>query len=117
MTNVPNASGATVAPAKVREFLLNESHPENRGRARFFTLFGFTPTQWETLRDALLAHMLANQVTETAVTRHGTNYMVRCTIPSPDGRNPCIFTVWTIEPSGGPKFVTAFPGSPPISVG
>jgi hypothetical protein len=33
--------------------------------------------------------------------------------PSPGGCDPCIFTVWSIEAGGYPKFVTAFPGPPP----
>jgi hypothetical protein len=113
MTTVPNASGAIVAPAKVQTFLLNESHAGNRGRAEFFLLFGFNAARWEALCDALVAHVAANQVVEIETTQHGTNYTVRCSLPSPDGRDPCIFTVWTIEPSRGPKFVTAFPGTPP----
>ncbi len=112
MTFVPNASGAVVPPAKLEFFLLNEHHAENRGRAKFFALFGFSAPHWRVLRDALQMHVLANEIVRAEATRHGTNYTVRCSITSPDGRNPCIFTVWTIEPSGGPKFVTAFPGPP-----
>ncbi len=111
MRTVPNASDATVAPAKLRAFLLNECHPANKGRAKFLYRFGFAAGQWATLRDALLAHVKNNHVVETETTSHGTNYTVRCSIPSPDGRNPCIFTVWTIEAADGPKFVTAFPGT------
>lgn len=113
MTTVPNASGATAAPAKVQAFLLNERHAGNNGRAKFFALFGFSTVGWEVLRAALLARVAVNPVVDTETTQHGTTYTVRCALPSPDGRNPCIFTVWTIEPSGGPKFVTAFPGTPP----
>ena len=49
MTFVPNASVATVATAKVRAFLLNEGHAGNRGRAKFFSLFGFNLARWESL--------------------------------------------------------------------
>jgi hypothetical protein len=112
VTTVPDASRATVAPAKVRAFLLNEHHPANKGRARFLSRFGFAAGHWAILRDALLVHVAVNQVVETETTSHGTNYTVRCSMPSPDGRNPCIFTVWTVEATDGPKFVTAFPGTP-----
>ena|ERR1035438_345434 len=112
MTFVPNASVATVATAKVRAFLLNEGHAGNRGRAKFFSLFGFNLARWESLCDALLAHVATNQVVEIETTQHGTSYTVRCSLPSPDGRDPCIFTVWIIEPTGEPRFVTAFPGTP-----
>jgi hypothetical protein len=100
MTTVPNAAGAVVAPAKIQAFLLNESHSGNRGRAKFFSRFGFDLARWAALRDALLAHVATNQVVETETTNHGTNYMVRCSMLSPDGRNPSIFKVWAIEPDG-----------------
>jgi hypothetical protein len=64
------------------------------------------------LRDALRAHVVVNQVVETDPTGHGTTYTVRCSLPSPDGRNPCIFTIWIIEADGLPRLVTAFPGPP-----
>jgi hypothetical protein len=113
MTTVPNARGATVAANKIRGFLLDENHAENKGRARFFTRFGFNLVQWEVLRDALIGHVNNNQVGDTETTKHSTVYTVRCSLSSPDGRNPRISTIWTIEASGGPKFVTAFPGAPP----
>ena len=113
MTVVPNARGATVAANKVRGFLLDENHAGNKGRAKFFARFGFSPDHWEVLRDALIAHVNNNDVLDTETAKHGTVYTVRCSLVSPDGRDPCISTIWTIEPSGGPKFVTAFPGAPP----
>jgi filamentous hemagglutinin len=113
MTTVPNAPKATVAANKIRGFLLDKNHPGNKGRANFFARFGFTPARWDVLRDALIAHVNANQIEDPETTRHGTVYAVRCSLSSPDGRNPCVSTIWTIEPSGGPKFVTAFPGTPP----
>jgi hypothetical protein len=116
MTTLPNACGATVAAKKIHAFLLDENHAGNKGRAKFFALFGFSPVQWEVLRDALIGHVNNNQVGDTETTTHGTVYTVRCLLSSPDGRNPCISTIWTIEASGGPKFVTAFPGAPPQAV-
>lgn len=113
MTTVPNAQGATVAANKIQSFLLDEKHPGNKGRAKFFALFGFSPVHWDVLRDALIGHVNNNQVQDTETTQHGAVYTVRCSLASPDGRNPCISTIWTIEPSGGPKFVAAFPGAPP----
>nr|WP_294548259.1 DUF6883 domain-containing protein [uncultured Rhodopila sp.] len=113
MTTVPNRSAATVSQTKIQAFLLDESHTGNKGRAKFFALFGFTSTGWETMRDALPARVAANPIVETETTMHGTNDTVRCSMPSPDGRNPCISSIWTIEPGGEPRFVTAFPGPPP----
>ena len=112
MTVMPGARGAAVAPNRIRGFLLDENHAGNKGRAKFLTRDGFSSTQWEVLRDALIEHANNNDVLETETTKHGTVYTVRCSLLSPKGRHPCISTIWTIEPSGGPKFATAFPGAP-----
>jgi hypothetical protein len=113
MTTVPNASGAIVASDKVRAFLLNQNHAGNKGRAGFFAGFGFAAARWEALRDALRAHVVANRVIKTETTIYGTTYTVRCSLPSPDSRNPCIFTIWIMEADGRPRLVTTFPGTPP----
>jgi hypothetical protein len=107
---LPNASTATIADAKVRDYLLDPSHPQNGGKAAFFTAFGFDRLRWTELRDALLSHPLANRVMRERPSSHGRTFRVRCTLWTPDGRNPCITTVWAIIPaSSDPKFVTAFP--------
>ncbi|HVC62372.1 MAG TPA: hypothetical protein VND19_18670 [Acetobacteraceae bacterium] len=107
---LPNAYAAMVAAAKVRDYLLDPAHPGNGGKAAFFNAFGFDRLRWTEMRDALLGHPRANQVARVQPTSYGTKYCVRCTLSTPDGRNPCITTVWVIDlPSGAPKFVTAFP--------
>lgn len=99
--------------------LLNESHAANKGRAKFFALFGFTSNGWETMHDALLTHVATNPIVETETTLHGTKDQLHGPLLDalPDGRNPCILLIWTIEPGGEPRFVTAFPGPPPRLIG
>ena len=103
--------GAFVADAKARDYLLNPSHiPSNGGKAGFFHLFGFMQQNWSVLETALNFHPRANPVTTITPNPYGTRYTVRCTLLSPDGRNPCITTIWVIDPSSsGPMLVTAYP--------
>lgn len=89
MTALPNAAAAIVEEIKVRGYLLSGEHPQNGGKAAFFRAFGFNQTAWATMRDALLAHPVA----ATEVSPHGAKYEVRCSIGTPDGRNPCVTTV------------------------
>jgi hypothetical protein len=51
---LPNADRATVAEAKVRDYLLSPVHPVGRFKAVFFFALGFSREHWELLRDALL---------------------------------------------------------------
>ena len=107
---LPNARSASIADAKVRDYLLHASHPNNGGKADFFTRFGFSRTRWIELRDALLEHARANLVEQVQRSPYGTRYRVRCDLQTPDGRNPCIKTVWVIDATAAnPTLVTAYP--------
>lgn len=110
--HVPQAEAAFVEKRKIRDYLLSPSHPQDSGKAAFFQLFGFGAAQWEVMRDALTWHPVANVVSKVTQSPHGTKYEVRCSTTSPDGRNPCITTVWIVEGARSPRLVTAFPGQP-----
>ena len=109
MTALPNVAAAIVDEIKVRGYLLSAEHPQNGGKAGFFRVFGFDPAAWATMRDALLAHPVANPIAATKVSPQGAKYEVRCSIGTPDGRNPCITTVWIVEGGRPPRLVTAHP--------
>ncbi len=117
MTNaarLPNAGRAVVDVRKIRDFILNPDHLDNKGRADFFFRFGFSRDNRRELRVALTAHAMSNPVVALTNTGHGRRYRLQCSVPSPDGRNPCITAVWisnSLEET--PRLVTAFPGPRP----
>lgn len=109
-TVLPHAHAARVSHEKVRDYLLDPGHPDNGGKAAFFQRFGFDRLTWTALWDALLEHPCVNPVAVIQPNPYGTRYVVRCSVASPDGRNPCITTVWIIDQGGStPRLVTAFP--------
>jgi hypothetical protein len=109
VAQLPNADNAALDASKITQYLLNDLHPQNQGKARFFMLFGFTQANWQELRKALLDHPHNNAVVSQTTFQFGEMYEVSCSIASPDGRNPCIRSFWAIEPPGTePKFVTAY---------
>jgi filamentous hemagglutinin len=62
------------------------------------------------LRLALLAHAQNNPVSGQFANSYGTRYEVSCSLHTPDGRDPCIISVWIIESQDPrPRFVTAYP--------
>ena len=88
---------------------LNDIHPQNQGKAKFFMLFGFMLANWQELRKALLDHPHNNAVVNQTTFQYGEIYEIGCSIASPDGRNPCVRSFWAIEPpSTDPKFITAY---------
>ena len=97
MSQLPNAASALVDDVKVRDYLLNGNNPQNAGKAALFERSGFDPLRWDILADALRAHPLQNEVVRTVPSPHGIKYVVECMIKTPDGRNPCMISVWIIE--------------------
>jgi filamentous hemagglutinin len=103
---LPNAHNAQIHPRKLTYLLTT-------GKAKFFGLHGFDLNRPLELDAALRAHPLRNQIESTETTIYGTKYLIRCSLPSPDGRDPCILSVWIVD-SGetAPRFVTAYPSRP-----
>jgi filamentous hemagglutinin len=103
---------ARVDPAKITRYLLDGDHPDNGGKAAFFLSFGFAPERWELLAQALIEHQSTNPTARTVEVAWGRMLTVECSMMSPDGRNPCIRSVWADDSEGRP-LVTAYP--PPRS--
>jgi hypothetical protein len=114
MTQRPGASNAVVNDAKITDCLLDPTHSISAaGKANFFLGRGFSQRDWQVLKRALLDHAQNNPVTDSVVARFGETYEVGCSLVTPDGRNPCIVSVWIIElPGSNPRFVTAYPRPP-----
>ena len=56
MSKVPNIGNVTLDDQKITKYLLDDTYPRNQGKAKFFNSFGFTQTNWQDLRKALLDH-------------------------------------------------------------
>jgi hypothetical protein len=103
-----------VAAAKILDYLLDDTHPLGRAKAAFFARFGFDRATWQKLAESLHDHPERNSVAATISTAFGTKYLVRCRFATPDGRDPCILTVWMVEDGlQEARLVTAYPTDEP----
>ena len=76
----------------------------------FFRAFGFSGDRLDVMIAALIAHPDLNPVERVRTDQWGTRYVARCNVESPDGRNPCILTVWIVPPGQvDATLVTAYP--------
>lgn len=114
MSLLPNAAGARIPDHKITRYLLDPNHSvQAAAKAHFFAAHGFSRAHWRELRQALLDHPQVNSVSARITTPFGEKYEVSCSLVTPDGRNPCIVSVWIIEPSDpDPRLVTAYPNPP-----
>ena len=94
---MPGASVVMVPDAKIRDYLLDPGYPGNGGKAAFFNAFGFTAQNWTAWLDALQRHPGQHSVVNAMVSLWGTKYEVRCSLPSPDGRDPCVRSFWIVD--------------------
>lgn len=105
-----NADKAQVEPAKIKDYLLSATHPEGKTKAKFFTQFGFSDAKPEQLVVSLRTHGQTQPVIETKNTEHGVKHVLECKVKTPDGRDPCIRSVWIVDAGkAAPRLVTAYP--------
>lgn len=109
---LPNAERATILTLKLTGYLLSAAHPRGRGKALFFSRFGFGPDASHLLEQALLRHARENEVARTIDTPHRTKYEIEGQLLAPDERTPMVRSVWIVDRDGEPpRFVTALPRS------
>jgi hypothetical protein len=98
-----------VDPRKILDYLLRETSPAGAAKNRFFRAGGFTHLGWQSFSDALIAHPQTARLEDIdASSFYGEKRTFRCRLVTPNGRDPCIRTVWQRR-DGDYWLVTAYP--------
>ncbi len=104
---VPNRRSAIVPPQKISAYLLDLDHPDGGSKANFFLQFGF---DFQTLTEALLSHVVENEVFSTEETEYGRKFVVFGKMESPSGLSFNLKSVWIVRKGEArPSLLTAFP--------
>ena len=99
-----------VPQAKITDYLLNPDHEEGGPKSAFFRAFGFSAERVEEMAMALVDHPERKPAETARAGPWGAKYVVRCSVQTPDGRNPCILTVWMLPPGEeSARPLTAYP--------
>jgi uncharacterized protein DUF6883 len=107
---LPAGERAFIEPAKIRDYLLSDSHPVGRFKAPFFASLGYTRTGWRRLDEDLRGLAVSGDAEPGRNSPYGQKYEIRGTLKGPSGKSAEVLTVWIILFGGGtPQFVTAFP--------
>ena len=108
--SLPNADGAIVDRAKIRDYLLSAAHPVGRFKAAFFISLGYSVDRWEVLRDNILTVARAGTALTGQPSPYGRKFEVDGILSGPSGRSAAVGTVWILRTEEQfPRFVTAFP--------
>lgn len=109
---LPSVERAVVDMAKMRDYLLSNSHPVGRFKAAFFVGLGYSAVDWEVLAAALRGHAMDNDASTTELSDYGQKYEIRGRIEGPAGKGAFLVAVWIVlRGEDFPRFVTAFPGA------
>ena len=107
---LPYYENATIAQAKITQYLLSESHEDGKNKAAFFLGFGFSVAQGEVMRDALMAHAAEHEIASVLDASRGKHYAVEGELSTPSGRKPLVRSVWALETGSEiPRLITAYP--------
>ena len=108
-----NAHLAVVDRGKVLDYLLNDAHPDNGGKARFFASLGFPREDPDSLIKALRDVAQHGEVVDSEKSAHGEKHVVDgwLSAHTQESRRQLVRTVWIIDRGGdAPRLVTAYPG-------
>ena len=105
----PELERRYIAAAKIGAHLLDVAHPEGGSKARFFIRHGFDPVAPVIIEAALLEHPAHCEFSDAKPTAAGMKYVFDGPLPSPDGRDPPVRTVWRLPAESAPYLVTAYP--------
>ncbi|GAC1627566.1 MAG: hypothetical protein NVS9B10_16660 [Nevskia sp.] len=111
MKKLPKPDQLIVQQTKLVGYLLNLNHVDGASKAKFFLSRGFERGLWPDFAAALINHGASQPVVNETATVHGMKYVVECNLETPDGRNPCIRSVWIVEGCEPPRLATAYPNS------
>lgn len=110
---ISNATEATVAPEKVRDYLLNPEHPDGGSKAAWFQSLGYARDRWQELASDLLALGATCEQFATVHTPFGVKYVVKGQIGRGPHRSASVLAVWIVEVDRPPRLVSAYPGEEP----
>jgi len=106
---IPKDGDVRVDERKVRDYLLSESHPVGRFKARVFAAVGFDSKGVPAFIGELRRIAAVGEVSEIVETPFGQKYLVPGDLKGPLGTLPVV-TVWFLEQGeGGARLVTVRP--------
>ena len=106
--NLPNLERVFIPAEKVTGYLLSDTHPVGKSKARVLRAAGFT--DGEQVAEQLLALARSNAVSDQIVSDYGTKYVIDGQVQSPTGQTLLLRSVWIVEPGDDrPRFVSAYP--------
>jgi hypothetical protein len=108
---LPNTDRALIEPAKIRDYLLSEEHPDGRHKRAVFRALGYDAQEWERLADDLRTQHLPLDAVPRLEDEYGQRYEIRGRLRGPNGRVGVFISAWIVKTGDdAPTFLSAYPG-------
>jgi hypothetical protein len=115
MNSLPNYDRAWIEDSKLTDYALNPRSERGQHKARLFaSRLGFDLSNWQMLRQAVLAAIPHHTATLTSETPFGMKYQVLLPITGPNGQRAEVMTIWQFDRrpdgtlAGEPRLVTIY---------
>ena len=105
----PNAEHAIVSEEKIRDYLLNPSHPVGGPKAIWFLSIGYLVDDWRVLAADLRRIALTCEDFVAKPSPYGVKYETTGQISVLPHRPGRVVAVWIVEENTPPRLVTAYP--------
>lgn len=107
---LPHKEKAYIPLLKIKDYLLSETHPIGKSKAKFFRSLGFNETNIDLLKQGLLTIAHTEDVKEEVSSIHGVKYIINGLIQAPADKAVKVRTIWIIDKGQiRPRFVTTYP--------
>jgi len=110
MAQIPNYEKAIIDAAKLRDYVLSNSHPIGRFKAVLFQQMGYGQENWEQLAKDIITQHLTLNAELGEKTKYGQKYMIAGDIKGPSGRVIRLKSIWIILTGEDfARFITIYP--------
>lgn len=107
---LPNCEQAFIPTAKLDDYLLADTHPTGRLKAKFFKGLGFSKGNRQELEQQLLHIAQHSSVAGKSTSPHGEKFIIDGALRTTQGADATVRTVWIIDiGEHRPRFITAYP--------
>lgn len=105
-----NSQSAEVNLQKLLDYLLSDSHPIGKSKAKYLRSFGFSNANVELLKQGLITIAQTEDVKEVISSTHGVKYVIDGSLQTPVKVFIKLRTIWIIEKGEEvARFITAYP--------
>ncbi len=108
--NLPNASQAFIPKNKLINYILSETHPIGKFKAKIFRKLGFNEENADLLETALKKIAQSQEIKDVTQFEYGIKYIIDGEILAPIGKLFKVRTIWIVEIRQiKPRFITVYP--------